>query len=132
MKGAEPGERLDVSFSDIWDELNFALMVEYEAQKSRWGLWGNTIYANLRRSNSEVSGIEIEPTVNALWQGAGGLYRLGTWDLADASDKSTPSVTVDTYLGVRYTYLDLRLDHQGQIFGRGSLRRESDAGRSDR
>jgi hypothetical protein len=48
--------------------------------------------------------------VNAIWQGAGGLYRLGTWDLTDASSKNTPSVTVDTYFGARYTYLDLRLD----------------------
>jgi hypothetical protein len=104
---------VDVSFSDIWDELNFAFMLEYEARKGRWGLWGNTIYANLGKSNAEVSGIEIEPTINAIWQGAGGLYRLGTWDLADASDKNIPSVTVDTYFGARYTYLDLSLDIKG-------------------
>ena len=104
---------VDVSFSDIWDELNFAFMLEYEARKGRWGLWGNTIYANLGKSNAEVSGIEIEPTVNAIWQGAGGLYRLGTWALTDVSGKNTPSVTVDTYLGARYTYLDLRLDIKG-------------------
>jgi hypothetical protein len=104
---------VDVSFSDIWDELNFALMLEYEARKGRWGLWGNTIYANLGKSNAEVSGIEIEPTVNALWQGAGGSYRLGTWDIADSAGKNTPSVTVETYFGARYTYLDLSLDLKG-------------------
>ena len=104
---------VDVSFSDIWDELNFALMLEYEARKGHWGLWGNTIYANLGKSNAEVSGIEIEPTVNALWQGAGGSYRLGTWDIADSSGKNTPSVTVETYFGARYTYLDLSLDLKG-------------------
>jgi len=104
---------VDVSFSDIWDELNFAFMLEYEARKGRWGLWGNTIYANLGKSDAEVSGIKIEPTVNALWQGAGGFYRLGTWDLADAPGKKTPSVTVDTYFGARYTYLDLSLDIKG-------------------
>jgi len=104
---------VDVSFSDIWDELNLAFMLEYEARKGRWGLWGNTIYANLGKSNAEVSGLEIEPTVKALWQGAGGFYRLGTWDFTDAPDNNSPSVTVDTYFGARYTYLDLSLDLKG-------------------
>jgi hypothetical protein len=111
VKGQEAD--VDVSFSDIWDELNFALMLEYEARKGHWGLWGNTIYANLGNSNADVDGLKIEPTVNALWQGAGGFYRLGTWNLANESVKNTPSVTVDTYLGVRYTYLDLSLDIKG-------------------
>jgi hypothetical protein len=111
VKGQEAD--VDVSFSDIWDELNFAFMMEYEARKGPWGLWGNTIYANLGKSNADVDGIEIEPTVNSLWQGVGGYYRLGTWDLADSSGKKTPSVTVDTYFGARYTYLDIRLDIKG-------------------
>jgi hypothetical protein len=111
VKGQEAD--VDVSFSDIWDELNLAFMMEYEARKGRLGLWGNTIYANLGKSNADVNGIEIEPTVNSLWQGAGGFYRLGTWDLADSSGKKTPSVTVDTYFGARYTYLDIRLDIKG-------------------
>jgi len=111
VKGQEAD--VDVSFSDIWDELNYAFMMEYEARKGRWGLWGNTIYANLGKSNADVDGFEIEPTVNALWQGIGGFYRLGTWGLADAPGKRTPSVTVDTYFGARYTYIDLRLDIKG-------------------
>jgi hypothetical protein len=104
---------VDVSFSDIWDELNFAFMAEYEARKGHWGLWGNTIYANLGKSNANVGGLEIEPKVNVLWQGVGGFYRLGAWDLADAPGKKTPSVTVDTFLGARYTYLDVKLDIKG-------------------
>jgi hypothetical protein len=90
-------------------------MLEYEACKGHWGLWGNTIYANLGSSN--VSGprglTSIDPTVNALWQGLGGSYRLRTWDLADAPGKKKPSMTVDTYFGARYTYLDLKLDFNG-------------------
>jgi hypothetical protein len=113
VKGIEAD--MDLSFSDIWDELNFAFMLAYEARKGRWGLWGETIYANLGDDN--VSGplglTDIDPTVNLFWQGFGGFYRLGTWDLADASDKKTPSVTVDTYFGARYTYLDLKLDFDG-------------------
>jgi len=44
VKGQEAD--VDVSFSDIWYELNIAFMLEYEARKGRLGLWGNTIYAN--------------------------------------------------------------------------------------
>jgi len=113
VKGLEAD--VDVSFSDIWDELNFAFMLEYEARKGHWGLWGNTIYANLGNSNvSGPSGLtNIDPTVKSLWQGLGGFYRLGTWDLANAPGKKSPSVTVDTYFGARYTYLDLKLDFDG-------------------
>jgi hypothetical protein len=110
---------VDVSFNDIWDELNFAFMLEYEARKGRWGLWGNTIYSSL--GDSDVEGpaglTKIDPTVTALWQELGGYYRLGTWDLADNSGKKTPSVTVDTFLGARYTYLDTKIDFEGVFSG---------------
>jgi hypothetical protein len=110
---------VDVSFNDIWDELNFAFMLAYEARKGRWGLWGNTIYANL--GDSDVEGpaglTKIDLTVNAFWQELGGFYRLGTWDLAVNSGKKTPSVTVDGYFGARYTYLDTKIDFEGVSSG---------------
>jgi hypothetical protein len=115
VKGVEVD--VDTSFSDIWDELNFAFMMAYEARKGNWGLWGSTIYANLGANN--ISGprglTNIDPTVNVFWQELGGYYRLGTWDLADAPGKKTPSVTVATYFGARYTYLDLKLDFKGRF-----------------
>ena len=111
---------MDASFNDIWDELNFAFMLAYEARKGRWGLWGNTIYSNL--GNSDVDGpaglTEIDPSVTAFWQELGGFYRLGTWDLVDTLDTKTPTVTVDTFFGARYTYLDLKLDFDGAFQGR--------------
>jgi hypothetical protein len=103
---------VDVGFSDIGDELNFAFMLEFEARKGRWGLMGNTIYANL--GDSDVDGpaghTDIDPTVKALWLGVGGFYRLGTWDLANHSGDKAPSVTVDAYFGARYTDLDVEID----------------------
>jgi len=42
----------DLSFSDIWDELNIAGMVEFEGRKDRWGFFGDTIYANLGKDKS--------------------------------------------------------------------------------
>ena len=103
---------VDASFNDLLDEMNFGFMMAYEARKGHWGLWGNTIYSNL--GNSDVDGpaglVEVDPSVTAFWQELGGFYRLGTWDLADSSDKKMPSLTVDTFLGARYTYLDTKID----------------------
>ncbi len=113
---------VDASFSDIWDELNYGGFLEYEARKGNWGFWGNTMYANLGDSNVDgPNGLaKIDPTVNALWQGLGGFYRLGTWNLADAPGKKPPTVTVDTYIGARYTYLDVSVDFKGVFQGLGS------------
>ena len=118
VKGLEVD--VDLSFRDIWDELNIGIMVEYEARKGKWGFWGNTVYSNLGDNN--VSGprglTDIDPTIKTLWQGLGGFYRLGTWDLADVPGKKTPSVTVDTYFGIRYTHLDIKIDFDGILRGR--------------
>ena len=38
---------VDVSFSDILDNLNIAVMLELELRKGRFGLLSDTIYANL-------------------------------------------------------------------------------------
>jgi hypothetical protein len=102
----------DLSFSDIWDELNIAGMVEFEGRKDRWGFFGDTIYANLGK-NKSAQGIRIEPSVNVLWATAGGFYRLGTWDLADTVKNKAPAVTIDILAGARYTYMDvsLRIDN---------------------
>jgi len=100
---------LDLNFSDIWDELNIAGMVTFDARKGKWGIFGDTIYANLGKSK-KVGGIKIDPTVKLARLAAGGSYQLGTWRLSDTAGKSGPSVTVDGMFGVSYTYLDIDLD----------------------
>jgi hypothetical protein len=66
-----------------------------------------------RRSNKRARAGQAQNPYRVWWQGAGGFYRLGTRDLADTSGKNSPSVTVDTYFGARYTYLDISLDIKG-------------------
>lgn len=100
---------LDLSFDDIWDELNIATMVAFDARKGRWGFYGDIVYANLGKETT-VDGIKIDPTINLAWLTAGGFYRLGTWDLSEVPAKNAPTVTVDAFAGARYTYLDIELD----------------------
>jgi hypothetical protein len=104
---------LDIDFDKIWDELNIAAMLVFDARKGRWGVWGDIIGANLGDSSSSVGNIGIEPTIKILWLTLGGYYRLGTWGLTDSPDKNAPAVTVDAVAGARYTYLDVELDLRG-------------------
>jgi hypothetical protein len=108
------GQKSDVDsdFSDIWDELNIAGMVAFKARKGHWGFYGDVIYANLGKT-THADGLRIDPDINTLWLTAGGFYRLGTWDLSDASGKGARALTVDAFAGARYTYLDIELDIRG-------------------
>jgi len=110
VKGQESD--LDLSFSDIWDELNIAGMLTFDARKGNWGIFGDMIGANLGKS-TKVDGIKIDPTIKLALLTAGGSYRLGTWKLSDPAGQDVPSVTVDGIFGVRYTYLDIDLDLKG-------------------
>lgn len=103
---------VDIGFDDIWDELNIAVMLVFDARKGRWGVWGDTIAANLGHSTT-IAGLDIDPTIKILWLSLGGYFRLGTWDLTDAPAEKAPTVTVDAIAGARYTYLDVEIDLKG-------------------
>ncbi len=105
---------LDVSFSEIWDELNIAGFTEFEAWKGRFGLFVNGFYADLGHS-TKVSGVRLDPDLQVFWGSTGALCRLGTWDLTDEPGKYSPTVTLDTYLGVRYSWLDVKLDFKDAL-----------------
>ena len=100
---------VDVDFSDIWDELNIGGMIEAEAWKGRFGFFVNALYADLGHS-TKIGPVDVDPDLQVFWGGAGMLYRMGTWDLTDEPGKNSPTVTLDTYLGVRYSWIDVKLD----------------------
>ena len=100
---------LDVSFSDILDEINYGVMVEAEARKGRLGFTANVLYANLGNTRS-LGPIRIDPDINQLWASLVGYYRLGPWDLDSKAGTDGPHLIVDPYAGIRYTYLDVDVD----------------------
>jgi len=100
----------DVSFSDIFDDLNFAIMLEAEARKNRLGLFVNPLYAALE---DDTDRLEIDMHM-ALVE-FGGYYRLGPWPLAPQAGASGPVLVTDLYAGGRYTYLYTEL--KGRRFG---------------
>ena len=110
VKGQESD--LDLDFSDIWDELNIAGMLTFDARKGKWGIFGDMIGANLGKS-TKVDGIKIDPTDKISDADGRRVLRLGTWKLSDTASKYGPTVTIDGMFGVRYTYLDIDLDFKG-------------------
>jgi len=110
VKGNESD--LDLSFSDIWDELNIAAMLTFDARKGKWGIFGDMIGANLGKSET-VDGIDIDPTVKLALLTGGGSYQLGKWKLSNAAGQAVPVVSIDALAGVRYTYLDVDIDLKG-------------------
>ncbi len=94
-----------MSFSDIWDNLDYALMLEGEARKGRFGIYANAIYAELGDTQGS-GGIDVKAEANIAWAGAGGFYRLGPWTVLPDAGALAPQVAVDPYAGIRYTYID--------------------------
>jgi hypothetical protein len=105
------GRKSDVnlSFKDIYEELNYGVMLEGEARKGRVGIIANVLYANLG-DEENVGPLKIDPDVNLFWGSFAGYYRLGPWDLDSEAGDDGPQLIVDPYVGVRYTYLDVDLD----------------------
>lgn len=101
---------VDVGFGDILDELNFAGMLAFSGRKGHWGFWGDVIYANLGNATHIGGIIRVDPDMDMLMLTGGGSYRLGTWAFSDAPGKEVPTVALDALVGVRYTYLDVKLD----------------------
>ena len=101
---------VDVSFSDVLDHLNGAVMLDLELRKGRFALMSNSVYANLEdNSSTGQDRIKIDTTANMLIQGLAATWRVGTWQLAEFDRAGPLSVAVDPYAGIRYTYLDTEL-----------------------
>jgi len=105
---------IDLKFSDVWDELNIGGMLEFEGRnpKQKWGFYGRAIYADLGKDKS-AGRLVIDPSITITWLSLGGVYRIGTWDLSEEGGKAKPTVTVDTYMGLRYTAFDLEVTFEG-------------------
>jgi opacity protein-like surface antigen len=114
--GRLPRTSVDMSFSDILDVLDFALMGAFEARKGRIGLYVDAVYmkvsdsATARRTGpgpigatlTATADVKLEQTMLAF----AGMYRL--------ADGSTP---VDVFAGVRYTDIDVDANIRASIFG---------------
>jgi len=99
-----------VTFREILDNLNYALMAVADARKGRIGVFVNGVYADLEDTDNDVGpGLRVRAEAQAAIAGAGAYYRLGPWNLDAEAGASGPKVVVDPYVGARYTYLNAEL-----------------------
>ena len=112
---------LNVSFGDIWDNLDFAAEVHIEAWRDRYGFFVDTSFAKIAiKDNVDL---RFDNSLNAkfitkFFLGEfGGFYRLGTWQLGGGAEsyksKANSSLTLDLIGGGRYWYLKNELDIKG-------------------
>ena len=101
------GDEVEVSFSEVLENLDGGLMGILSAQKGRWTLIGDFIYLSLQdyiSSSANIIGIPTEVNIDAELEGfvstVGVAYRI-------VNDDTT---SLDLLVGARYISLDLDLD----------------------
>lgn len=99
---------IDESFSDILNQLNIGGMIWIDARKDNFDLFFNALYANL--SNSVKDGpLKINAkTIFGLYT-LGASYQVWQYNFANASVKNPRYITLEPYLGGRYTVNDVTL-----------------------
>ena len=114
---------LNVSFGDIWDNLDFATEIHIEAWKERYGFFIDTSYAKIALKKDVE--LRLDKTLNTKFVTKfflgeiGGFYRVGTWPLGRGTTgyqkKTNTSITFDAIGGGRYWYLKNTLNLNGPL-----------------
>jgi len=104
---------LDLGFNDLVEHLNVGAMIAGEARYGRFGAFALTTYAKLS-DNASGEILKLKADAKTLWLEGGVYYRLGPWVVDEAASGEQVTVTLDPYVGARYTYLDLSLDFKGR------------------
>lgn len=100
---------VDMTFGDILENLNIAVMANLEVSKGRWGVFVNPLYAQLEESVSTDTA-KADVTVNMFILEFGVNYRFGPYTLSSTAGAGFPSLTLRPFIGGRYTYLDGNLN----------------------
>jgi hypothetical protein len=107
VRGVESS--MDLSFSDILENLDFGVMAHLEASKGKWGLFLDPTYAKLSADGDAGpfdADVEIEMTLVEF----GVLYRLLEQPVGS---EDTRALSLDLLGGARYTDLEGELDIEG-------------------
>lgn len=103
---------LDVSFEDIWDTLNFALLFNFEGMyKEKYGFFISPVYMNLKDERDGVL-LEFDSELDSLIVEGGFIYNLLNNPSGDHNTK------IDFLLGGRLWYMDVELDIEGPMGGK--------------
>jgi hypothetical protein len=112
--------KVSISFIDILKDLQIAFMGEIFVRKDRFGLFVNPIFGRLKDTET-FDGVDIDTTMDLLIMSFGLDYRLGPYPLGNTPGGRTPAVTIEPYVGGRYTYLDTEIEVAGFGDASGSV-----------
>jgi hypothetical protein len=112
-KGAVRGNEfdVDVSFSDILDDLSFAAMGTVAARKGRFGFYVSPLFGRVE-VDTEIGPFEFRTRQDTTFLGFGGLYQLIDWRRPEAATTAPESFALEAYGGGRL--VDLRLEVNGR------------------
>jgi hypothetical protein len=100
---------VDVSFSDILEDLSLAGMLLADVQKNRFGVAVNGVFARLS-PDSEVGPIKIDTTSDMVQLGVAPYYRVVDWAYRTSPSGKPLRLVVEPEAGFRFTYLRAELD----------------------
>ena len=108
---------LDVPLKEVLKSLNSMMMLDLSVHKGRFGLFINPLYANLgvEQNQAVLQGtilqrnVNVDLTLRMLVFGFGVGYRLGPFALGDQENGRTPAVTVEPYVGGRWTDINAKV-----------------------
>ncbi len=115
-------EDVDVNPLNIVDELledlQLAVMADFEVRKDRVGLFVSTFFIDVRAEENKTilpgtildEDIKADVTMEIFIMGFGVYYQLGPYELRKGASAGTPRVTVEPYLGGRWSDIDVKLD----------------------
>jgi hypothetical protein len=97
----------NVPFSEIFQNLDVAGQVHFEARKGKWGFFLDPSYLKLAHDGTLRGGRDVRVQVEQWLVEVGGFYELGKWSLEESKKRS---MTLDVLGGGRYWYMSANLD----------------------
>ncbi len=108
------GDDIDISFSDLIDNLDMAFMGSLEARKDKWTLLADVIYLDVSDGQTSTANLINRPVTAKLDVG------LKSWIVTAAAAYAvheTESTRLSLLAGGRYLYLDADLDFKISAVG---------------
>lgn len=114
---------VNVSFSDIFKNLDFAAEVHIEAWRERFGFFIDATYSKISLTKNvtlrQDRTLNIKNVSQFFLGEFGGFYRVGTWPLGTGAgmnqSKTNTSITLDLIGGGRYWWLEDEIDLKGPL-----------------
>ena len=103
---------VDMSFGDILEDLSFGGMLLIDAEKNRFGIAVNGVFARVS-PDAEVGPFEIDTTSDTLQVGVAPYYRVVDWAYRVSPSGKPLRLRIEPTAGIRVTHLRVELQVRG-------------------